>query len=57
MAQGTGPFKFTFKPDCEFTYVNFDGEYYKVIKPKEIIVRKSEYFEKAPLRVLRHSKR
>lgn len=53
MAQGTGPFRIEFKPDCELTYLNYDGEYYKVIRPKEIIVRKSTYFDKAKLRVLR----
>jgi hypothetical protein len=57
MAQGTGPFRFEFEPTCEFTYINFDGEYYKVIRPKEIILRKSTHFEKTRLRVLRHAQR
>lgn len=34
MAQGTGPFRFEFDPDCDFTYLNFDGEYYKAVRPK-----------------------
>ena len=57
MAQGTGPFRFEFEPNCAFTYLNFDGEYYKVVKPKEVIVRHSSHFEKVPLRVLRHSRK
>lgn len=57
MAQGPGPFTFEFEKDCAFTYLNFDGEYYKVVKPTKIVVRRSAYFEKSKLRVLRHSRK
>ena len=53
IVQGRGPFKFEFETNCTHTYVMFDGEYYKVMQPKQITVRKSPHFLQSSLRVLK----
>ena len=53
IAQGAGEFRFEFHEECSHSYLNFDGEYFKIYRPKRVVIRKSRHFGGRRLKVLR----
>jgi hypothetical protein len=56
IVQGPGPFKIKFREysisEDYKTFLQIDGEFIKVVHPKELVIRKSSLFANSQIRVL-----